>query len=510
MRRTERRRWVLLAIGAVLVVAAGLAFAKRDWLRTFRQEGRCRKGSQEECIELAMRLNFGDGVGPDRQRALQLWAVGITALEGKCLAGDLDACLRGASLSRDNEHDFPQPGFAAKLGAHACELGSEKACLDEAMRLESGPTPDAARALALRVKACDHGDCDTCLDIGELYRYQHIPSPVEVDPSKAVLYFGKACDRGSGDGCMRSGQMLQRGEGVAVDVARAAELYRRGIPLLDAQCKSVPTLTLGYAQAGACHLLGSALDTGRGTARDLQRAVDVWKIGCAVDEPLSCVALGVPASKLKGISIDTFYHGTVPSLVKSCGEGRASDCVRAAQAYADGRAVAENASEADRLRTRAIELYRAECEHDEPLGCAALGDQLKREIAGKRDTEGAIKAYSRASFLLNKKCDSGGWSECEQLARMYLDGRVAGQDLPRGWELYNRVVDHYVRDCDSGRDSDTRRAGCNSLATLSDMSDVRPRNPARALEYYRRCCILETKSDGSCCKSVARLEGEAR
>ncbi|MBI5536404.1 MAG: sel1 repeat family protein [Deltaproteobacteria bacterium] len=508
--RPRRLRWSLLALGVVVAAAGAFALVKRDWLKTFRQEGRCRKGSQEDCIALALRLASGDGVRGDHQRAQQLWAIGMSALDGKCMGGDLQACLRGASLARAEEHRFPQPGLALRLAVRACELGSEPTCMDEAQRLAGRGRAEDEQAFSLRAKACEHGHSAACLHLGELYRHQHIPSPVHADPPTARQYLEKACDRGSGDGCSQAGEMYQRGEGGAVQVQRAVELYRRAVPLLDAECQSPPTERWGLPKGDACHTLGILREKGRGTGVDLQRALDAWKLGCEAGGSSSCLSLGVPPKKIPGLILERFDTGPVSSAVRACGEGQASSCVRAADAYAEGRGVPENGSEADRLRLRAAQLFRDSCNEGQALACTALGDVLKSEIAGKRDLAGAVAAYEQAASLRSKKCDSGEWVECDRLARMYLDGRVVGQDLSRGWELLNRVVEHHGRECDSGADPKRRRAGCSWLAFSWELSDVRPRDPVQALRYYRRCCELETGDDRACCKSAAKLEQEVR
>ena len=125
-------------------------------------------------------------------------------------------------------------------------------------------------------KGCDAGEPDLCVRVGEMYEQG---LGFAVDLTRAAELYRRACEASNGEGCWQMGGFYARGAGVPRDPARAAELYQRGC---DADGDPRPCLDLA-----------AAFQQGNGVARDISRAAAIYQKMCAERMPQACRELGI-------------------------------------------------------------------------------------------------------------------------------------------------------------------------------------------------------------------------
>jgi hypothetical protein len=103
-----------------------------------------------------------------------------------------------------------------------------------------------------------------------------LPVPNRAQSQTAERLYQEACDAGDASSCGVFALMLETGDGVPRDLARAATLYQRACEL--------------GAFAG-CANLGVMHESGMGVAQDLERARLLHALACQGGEPLGCERL---------------------------------------------------------------------------------------------------------------------------------------------------------------------------------------------------------------------------
>jgi TPR repeat protein len=220
--------------------------------------------------------------------------------------------------------------------------------------------------------ACDAGNADSCLELGETYRSG---SEVPADPKAASMMYLRACEAGGAEGCLalagmhcetpeqtalespvgwgcyQMGVHLEQGEGVAADAARAAEFYSRA-------CDA--------AFGAGCGRLGRLHETGSGAEQSPARAADLFSRGCDAGEMWVCAKLGA--------------------------------------LYQVGTGVPQDLE-------RAVALYRSACEGEDPWGCGLLGNLYESGA-------GVAKDLGRAASLHEKSCAGGYEPSCARRAAL--------------------------------------------------------------------------------------------
>lgn len=224
------------------------------------------------CPELAGLLQRGEGVAKDPARAFALY-------ERSCANRDPDACYQLGLAYRDGIGVARDPAAARKrfletcrsgfsgsfVGcAEACEAGDGGACQKLAAALDTadGIQPDPIRAAELYQRAallydtaCASGDQQACEAVLRLYR--DVRPIVITNGALALRVFGRVCEAGAGPACHHAAAILDRGQGVRMDRARAAALYERGCDRGDID---------------SCERLAEMYGKGDGVPRDLLRS----------------------------------------------------------------------------------------------------------------------------------------------------------------------------------------------------------------------------------------------
>src|SRR6185436_13229381 len=142
----------------------------------------------------------------------------------------------------------------------------QAACSDYAQLLERGEgvPQDAFGATRLYGEACKKNEFSACARLGVMYEEGRGGSGVRKKGAREL--FERACSGGDMLGCARLGALqISAGE----DTAHAFELVSHA-------CEA-------GIQAG-CVGVGKALETGRGTTRNPQRAAELYAKACEADD----------------------------------------------------------------------------------------------------------------------------------------------------------------------------------------------------------------------------------
>lgn len=169
----------------------------------------------------------------------------------------------------------PKKQGAATLHAE-CERGVPSACVTLAKAHEHGArgvVRSMEKAAALYLRACEHGDFQSCVVAGNLYQSgENVPR----DDARAANAFSKACGAGEGIACRTLAWMTLNGDGVNKSEARALWLFLEAC---------------NHGQPEACTKAGEMHRDGRGIAKDPDQAKELFSRGCMGRDPKACKQL---------------------------------------------------------------------------------------------------------------------------------------------------------------------------------------------------------------------------
>lgn len=260
----------------------------------------------------------------------------------------------------------------------------------------------------------------------------------------------EACDNGDGRSCVKLGFQLERGDGVAKDVVRAAALYEQGCELGD---------LLGCADLGVLHFNGKG-----GVALDKASAVARYQQACDGGNLLGCDLLG------------GMYEGGDGGLAKdearayqlyekACTGGELRGCKDLGELYEAGNAGLP------KDEARAVTLYKKACDGGETTGCTSLG------VMAETGRGGLPKDEAHAVTLYQQGCDGHENRACRFLGWMYESGKGTPKNEKRAAALY--------RDgCNNGD-----LLGCNNLGVMYETGrGGLPKDEAKSSELYQKAC----------------------
>lgn len=230
-----------------------------------RQQARlCEGGDQHGCHNLAVALEYGEGVGVDSARATALY-------ERACEEGLDLSCRRIAASDMAGENN---PRGEALL-RQSCEAGSREACVDLAERSIAAGDVDVAydRLLA----TCHEGSTGACMALG---RHFVLGTFGEPDPTTAAQLFDQPCTQGLAEGCRRRAEALHTLQGAG------AEPNREVVALYGQACIS--------ADGPACAALADLYTRGFGVEEDPDYAAELRVRACTYGHQPSCTAADEP------------------------------------------------------------------------------------------------------------------------------------------------------------------------------------------------------------------------
>jgi TPR repeat protein len=261
-------------------------------------------------------------------------------LDRTCTAGDAESCSRIGYYHLLGAHGRTEDAaMAVPFLQRACDIGPPKGCsgLADAYRRGKGVPVDAPRASALHSKACDGGDYTGCYGMlsmqsegliaaadqeSNLRLVEQICRPDQnswfcVDAKKLItriqvppaVYQAQQCEAGEAYECLIIANSHADGDGVPVDMARAAAAYGKAC-------------NLGLAVA--CNRLGEYYAYGTGVSQDFVRAAQLFQQGCNEKSVDGCANLGAMYFNGTGVPQD-LNHAAVLNQ-KACAGGNVRGC----------------------------------------------------------------------------------------------------------------------------------------------------------------------------------------
>lgn len=182
----------------------------------------------------------------------------LAVAEHGCTIGSGEACNSVGDLRYDKEYGMVDFVAAAASYERGCALGDNSACFMYANMLlrGKGVRTDSKHALAVLQRACEGGDGSMCYEIWNVLgngRYGVAKDPVGayagaaaacrrdpdfcIDASRAAAQLGKddesfahakfGCDHDDDAACVRLGDLYRDGRGTAKDVDKAKQLWTK-------------------------------------------------------------------------------------------------------------------------------------------------------------------------------------------------------------------------------------------------------------------------------------------
>jgi hypothetical protein len=185
----------------------------------------------------------------------------------------------------------------------ACELDNPAACAQYgAHHLKGEVVPqDFARAGVLFGRACQLGFADVC----------DVAAQLAADQNAGEHLAKTGCDAGNKTSCARLATLLVTRSGGDVD---------RGRKMLEDLCAGG---TDKAASASACSQLGHLYEIGHGVARDMAKAIELYRKACSFADA-QCVLLG--DVYLRGNGVKASRSRAEELYKKACASGSADGC----------------------------------------------------------------------------------------------------------------------------------------------------------------------------------------
>jgi TPR repeat protein len=404
-------------------------------------------------------------------------------------------------------------------------------------------TKDDRKAADYFAKGCSVNDLESCVDVGDL-------AVRTGDYAKARIAFQHGCELGSGVACVRDGDLLDRGLGGAKDTATALPLFKKALDKLTPQCP-----TTGFSDGAACAWLGWIYEHGKGASKDLGKALAAFKSGCNAGHGEACMSLGRALDEGFGGVKDTTGANTaydractdfdnadacqkigerlgmakqdLPRAFKLAERGCQLDpkyCGTLAEFYRLGFGITTGK---DQIKATAN--YKKACDNGGLGWCQNYGERVAEGIGIAKDRDAAIAAlekaclgsymgscgpgarflidkeeHARAKTLAVKGCADDDGDSCYRLGWLYEAGKGGVE------KSAEEAVKQYEVSCKL--DSPI---GCNGLANMYAAGTGIAKDPAKALELYKKACEgnakeLFTESCTKWGKMVATGDGVAK
>jgi TPR repeat protein len=258
----------------------------------------------------------------------------------------------------------------------------------------------------------------------------------------------KLCDANDGWGCAQAAYSFQLGLGGARDDTRSLSLAKLGCQLDEPE---------------GCVALGTMYQMGRGgVPLDVGRAFQLYQAACQRNSMRACMFVGIFYNAGAGVSRDPVQAANINR--RACDGGWLMGCNNLGLMMQSGTGTAQDLP-------AAAGLYRKACDGGSMFACTNLS-LLYANGAG------VAKDAAQAVNLMQKACGGGDMGACNYLGFAYANGKLVDQNGPQAIMFYRRV-------CTSGDPH-----GCNGLGILYDKGQGVPSDPAQAATYYKQACDL--------------------
>jgi outer membrane protein OmpA-like peptidoglycan-associated protein len=303
----EMRKAIEIIEGKVANVAAAEGIKRLDKL--------CAAKHAESCEILGFLYAGGRGVESDDSKAATLYdkACGLGLLQSCVNAADLALRMNLPNVARQKFADACPPSAANRSGV-ACSRAAKMAAGG------AGGKSDRAEADKLFARAHESlkRDCPSdgiaCYELGTLYWKGN---GVAADAKLAYQSWRQGCDAGSGDSCFLQAVALHEGVGVSKDASSAMTFFDRA-------CDK-------YDNARACAEQASQYVI----ASQLPKAVARAERACDLDGA-ECFLWATMFADGNGVEKNAERAGKL--FARSCSQGNASACEKAAEFSLGGTA----------------------------------------------------------------------------------------------------------------------------------------------------------------------------
>jgi len=189
----------------------------------------------------------------------------------------------------------------------ACDKGDANACIALGESLSGSSLPEnTAKAVQIFQEACEADGAKACDDLLRMC----IEGKCTDNDSKVFHLFEKACERGLAPGCADLGVMYGRGKGVRKDPDKAAESFNKACD--GGSAVGCSYLGEWYSTAGVragwncgrpafCTFLGDAADA---VPKDDVKAFQFYKRACEGGDQIGCASVSQMYAKGAGVRKD--------------------------------------------------------------------------------------------------------------------------------------------------------------------------------------------------------------
>lgn len=255
---------------------------------------------------------------------------------------------------------------------------------------------DAATAREPLAAVCKNKDGFACFRLAELHQFGR-GGPVDMD--KAVELYTESCTFAYGEGCERRANLAAEGQGgPELELEFATKACERDRPL-------------------ACMRAAEQLNTGRGTERDVNKAITLFQKACGLADLDGCNAAGDLLADPEGTP--EAKARSYAAYNTSCKRHNAYGCLKVGVAFNDGVGVPPNPDAARKHFEKA-------CEYNDEDGCRAA--KLLGEANGKSVT---VELSTKAAEL-----------NMDGLEARTLSCRMPQQGLPALEEVMSFFAQH--------------------------------------------------------------------
>jgi TPR repeat protein len=224
----------------------------------------------------------------------------------------LENQVRGCGNTAPQEASSAHSKLDVSELQESCSKNDPAACVQLGEMFETGSggvAKDEERAIGLFKVSCDRGSIPGCGCLGRMYLNTSGAS-LPKNPEKARPLLERACQNGYPRGCRGLGSIYFEGMGVAVDKDLAARTWAKGCDGCD---------------MGSCAKLAVIVENGDGVPKDDARAFELYQQACSSGIQPACNNLGLfflrgsaAVPKDVGRARTLFEHACLNGLIDGC------------------------------------------------------------------------------------------------------------------------------------------------------------------------------------------------
>jgi hypothetical protein len=291
-------------------------------------------------------------------------------------------------------------GTRANLRSAASIFGSELEGKSSSQAFHR--TVDGDRARCAESHSGDEAPPDQC---GGLLRVELVAINAATSRQEAAVIDPEGCPQGF----VYSGGKCAKPSSTSSHACKSGDLRDCSV-----QCER--------GSAASCNTLGWMHDSGKGTPKNLDLAMEAYIKGCDGKNSFACNALGSMYDNGRGVAQD--FEQARELYEQACDDGNSYGCRNLGFMYFDARGVPKD-------QARGAALFKQACDSGNAFGCTDYGITLSYGSGVTEDREAAAEFCRRG-------CEGGNSRGCGALALFYEQGRGVSLDLARAVELYRK------------------------------------------------------------------------